>query len=355
MPAITQELAIGIGFKKQTNTGTPTTTKEQLQTALTDAELWALNLNSFNVPFPELQNEDDGAFFGKGDEYPRTIYPTSINAQWEWPFHLTSQNWVMAIVYAVHNVTKSNPATGAFQYICTPPDRATQGVNLPATTVVTKIRDMLNLALIGMVCTGFTLRIQRGPGLQNTSMTSRWAGCGQYDTDAGLTVPELHVETRLGAGSMVSLILGGVDYFANARIVDIEYTWDNGVNLDSGYFPGSGQKNQYDLRGRMRYGRRTQSLVWSGEWENDSTELEQLEEGIESSCSLQLDGPVIASSTPHRAIIDLPRTRVKGLGMVEADGFVACRCDTTIMKSATEPWVTLTGITDKDNIGVSAA
>jgi hypothetical protein len=356
MPAITQELKISIGYKKQTGTGLPGQTKTQLQTALAVGDLWTLNRNQFSVPFPKLMTEDDGPFFGKGDEYPRTVYPTSIDVNHEWDFHLTSQNFAQVINFACPSVTRSNPAAGAYKYIATPPDRVTEGVNLPATTMVAQIRDgaLLDMLLVGMVCTGFTLKVQRGPGLQNSSIVSRWLGCGKYDGAAGYTLPELTTEVRLGSGAMTELILGDVDYFANARIVDLEYTWDNGVVPDSGYFPGSGQQDGYDLRGRLRYGRRTQSLVWSAEWEDDSTELSQLQNGTEGSCSLIVTGALIAGGEYHKAQIDLPRTRVKSLDMQEADGFIGGRIETTILKSGSEPWVTFTAVTDKANIGVAA-
>jgi hypothetical protein len=356
MPAITQELKIGMGYKKQTNTGTTSTTAAQLQTALSEADLWCLNTNAFNVPFPQLNTEDDGAFFGKGDEYPRTLYPTSIDAAWEWPYFLTSQNFAQVINFACPKVTRTTPGVGASQYVATPPDRKTDGVNLPATTIVASVRDgdFLDVTLIGMVCTGFTLKIQRGPGLENTSIVSRWMGCGKYEIDLGLAVPELTVEQRLGAGSLTELILGGVDYFANARIVDLEYTWDNGVVGNSGYYPGSGQQSGYDIKGRMRFGRRTQSLVWSAEWEADSDELTQLSDGVESACSLIVTGPEIVTGVNHKAMIELPRTRVKALSMQEADGYMAGRIETLIMKDPTDPWVRFTAVTDKANIGVAA-
>jgi len=110
MPAITQELAIGIGYKKQAGTGLATTTKTEVQTPLLAADLWSLNLNAFNLPAPTFMAEDDAEFYGKGDEFARTVFPTSIDAPWEWPFHLTSQNWAQTICFAIPGITET-PAT----------------------------------------------------------------------------------------------------------------------------------------------------------------------------------------------------------------------------------------------------
>ncbi len=359
MPARTQELKIGIGFKKQTNTGTKTTSAAQLQTALAAGDLWNLGLSSFNVPFPNFQQEDDGDFFGKGTEWVENIFPTSIDAQWEWPFFLTSQNWVMAIAFALGSVTETSPAAGAHQYVATPADPAADGVNLPATTIVAGIRqgtadEITDMAIIGAVCTGFELRVQRGPGLQNTQLTSRWLGCGKYANNSGIAVPTRTSETRLGAGSSSALTINGVDYLANARFVDMAYGYQNNPSTESGYFPGSGSQGGYDIRGRMRYGKRVQTLRVTVELEADSVELADLLAGTEGPAQFAITGPLIAGSTYHLAQIDLPRVRAKAFAVAEADGFVVANVDITIMNDETLGPVILTGITDKALIGASA-
>jgi hypothetical protein len=347
MPARTQEYEISIGYKKQA----------ALQTALSAGSLWKLGLNAFNAPFPAFNQEDDSEFFGKGHEWVTQVFPTSIDLPWEWPFHLTSQNWCQAIVFGLGNVTQSNPAGSAYQYVCTPMDPVTDGVNLPATTVVAGIRaggagEILDIANIGMICNGFTLRLQRGPGLQNSQLTSQWIGCGKYTNDSGIATPDSHVEHRLGAGSTVTLTIGGVDYIANARFVDLEFSYQNNAGGDSGYYPGSGSQDGFDIRGRMRYGRRTASLVWQVELESDSAELDALLAGTEGTATITIEGSIISGATKHTAKIELPRTRHKAYQLADADGFVAARIETSIMYDATDGPMILTGITDKADIGV---
>lgn len=355
MPARTQELKIAIGFKKQAGTGLAATTPTQLQTALAAADLWNLNLTAFNAPFPQFTQEDDGAFFGKGSEWVSQIFPTSLDAQWEWPAFLTSQNFAQVIAFAFGTVTPTTPAAGAYQYVATPQDSVANGVNLPATTVVAGIRagtagEIIDTALVGMVCAGFTLRIQRGPGLQNTSLTSQWVGSGAYVNNSGIAIPARYAEKRLGAGSASALVINGTNYLTNARFVDLEYTFSNNLSLESGFFPGSGSVAGYDVRGRMRFGRRTHSLRCTVELESTSTELAQLLAGTIGASQIAITGPLITGAVYHKAQLDFPQTRHKGYSLQEADGFTVAQVESDLLDATLGP-VIATAITDKALIG----
>jgi len=356
MPARTQELKIGIGFKKQTNTGTTSTTVAQLQTALAAPNLWNLNINSFNVPFPQFNQEDDSAFFGKGNEWVTTVFPSSIDAPWEWPSFLTSQNFAQVIAFALGKVTETNPGGGVYQYVATPMDPAADGVNLPATTIVAGIRqntagEILDHAIIGAACAGFTIRIQRGPGLQNTSITSKWVGCGKYTANSGLAIPTRTQETRLGAGAVSALTMLGIDYFANARFVDIEFAYNN--NPQVGIFPGSGQQSNFDIAGRIRYGKRDMSLKITVELESDSAELAALLAGTEGTGNLTITGPLITGILYHKAMIDWPRLRYKGYAVSEAEGFTVANIVVDIEDDTSGPLI-MTAITNQASICASA-
>ncbi len=346
MPARTQELKIGIGFAKQPNTGTPTTTKTQLQTALSAGSLWSLELDDFAVPFPEFNKENDSAFFGKSDEWIRQVFPTSINIPWQWKHFLTSQNFAQVAAFALGSVTESPSLT----YTITPLDSLSEGVNLPATTIVAGVRqatggEILDLAAIGMVCTGFSLRFQRGPGLQNSSLTSDWLGCGKHVNNSGITIPALTTETRLGSGSGTVLTINDVDYLTNARFVDLEFSYQNNLSPDSGYFLGSGQQSGFDIRGRMRMGRRTMSLIWTVELESDSTELAQLLAGTGGATTLTLD-----AGGGHSASLHMPSTLHKAFSMTDADGYVAARVETDILGDDSLGPLVITAVTDRTGI-----
>lgn len=357
MPARSQELAIGVGFHKQTGTGATGTTSTQLQTALAATSLWNLGIQSFSVPFPEFIQESDSEFFGKGHEWATQVFPTSINIPWSWDFHLTSQNFAQVLAFALGDVTETEPETGAFQYVMIPQDPTADGVNLPATTIVAAIRaggagEILDIAAIGMVCNSFSLKMQRGPGLQNTQLTSEWLGCGKYTNNSGLAIPASTVETRLGAGSTTTLTINSVNYLTNARFVDLEFNYSN--NAIVGHYPGSGSQSGFDIAGRMRMGRRSISLIWQVELESDSAELADLLAGTEGTATLKVEGPTIAGAAKHTAQLVMHRTRNKAYRMAESDGFVIARVETEIMRHASNGTFTATAITTKSGIGAAA-
>lgn len=348
MPARTQELAVGVSFNKQA----------ALQTALAAGSLWSLATNQFNPTFPQLQYETDAEDFGKGDEWVANIYPTSLATQWEWPYFLTSENFCQAIAFALGDVTKTSPDTGAYQYECVPLDPVTDGVDLEAMTLVGGLRqggagEILDIALIGMVCDGFSLRLTSGTGRQNSQLTSRWVGCGKYTNNSGITIPAATTEHRLGAGGVTALTINSVNYLANARFVDLEFQYNNNVIV--GYYPGSGSQSGFDIAGRMRIGRRTASLVFTVELESDSDELANLLAGTEGTATITNRGDLITGSTYHQAGIVLHKVRFSAYQMGESDGFVTARVTAEIMKHSSNGVMTLTGICEQDGIMQAAA
>lgn len=349
MPARGQEVAIAIGFAKQS----------ALQTALTGTDLWTLKSTSFNPAFPEHVAETDAGDYNKGDEFATQLFPTNLNVNLEWPYYLTSQNAAQVITFAFGKNSKTGPASGAYQYACTLMDPVTDGVDLPSTTVVAGIRagtagEMLDMALIGLVCDGFTIRLSSGPGRQNATITSRWVGCGKYTNNSGLTIPAATTETLLTSGGATAITINGIDYLTAATFVETEFTLANNVLADGGFYPGSGQVTSaggnYDIRGRMRYGRRTLSLVHVAELEATSTELATLLAGTEGTATITLRGALITGSTYHQLSLVFQRIRFKAYALSETNGFVTVRIESEIMKHSSNGVITATVITNKDAI-----
>lgn len=357
MPARDKELSIGIGFKRQTNTGELVTTAAEVQAALTAGSLWGLGIGSFSVPFPEFDQEDDAEFYGKGDEFVTQVFPKSLATNFAWDFHLTSQNWAQVICFALGNIAESTPGAGATQYLVTVKDTTVTGVNLPATTIVAAVRpgasEILDIASVGMVCSGFTLKLSSGPGLQNSQLTSQWVGCGKFVNNSGIAIPAATTEQRLGAGLATALTINGVNYFTNSRFVELEFNYQN--NPTPGYYPGSGQQSGFDIAGRMRMGSRTATLVWQVELESTSTELADLIAGTEGTATITLEGPIITGAIKHTAEIVLHRVRHK-VYQIQAspEGFITARVETSIMKHASNGVMTLKAITTQALIGSEA-
>lgn len=351
MPARQQELQIGIGFSKQS----------ALQTALLAPSLWSLRQNAFNPLFPQFNAEDDSEDFGKADDWAQTVFPTSIDMPWSWPYFLTSQNFAQVAAFGCGKSVKTSPGAGAFQYVCTPIDGVGDGtIELPSTTVVAGIRqggvgEILDLAAVGMVCNSYTVRLQTGAGRQNSAIESQWVGCGKFVDNSGLTIPAAFNETRLGAGATTSLSINGVNYIANARFVDMTFTLENNIDTNSGFYPGSGSQSGYDIRGRLRIGKRNVSLAWQVELEAGSPELAALLAGTEGTIDIVVEGPIITGAIKHSARIQGHRTRHRAFSMAEAGGYVTARVETSFLKHASNGVFTLTAITNKDGIGEAAA
>lgn len=349
MPARTQELATGIGFKKQT----------ALQTALTATDLWTLRSTSFNPSFPEHVQETDAEDFNKGDEFTTQVFPTNLNANWEWPYYLSSQNAAQIFTFGFGKLTQSTPGTGATQYVCTLMDPVADGVNLPSTTVVGGLRagtagEMLDMALIGLVLDNFEVKIGSGPGRQNSTITSRWVGCGKYTNNSGIAIPAVLSESLLRSGGASVLTINGINYFAAATFVETTFTYNNNVIVDGGFYPGSGQiasaGGNYDIRGRMRYGRRTLALTHTAELESSSTELALLLAGTEGTATIALQGALITGAVFHSLSLTFHRVRFRTVALGESNGFTSVITTSEIMKHSTNGVVTATIITDKSGI-----
>jgi hypothetical protein len=348
MPARGQEIALGIGFHKQT----------AVQSALAAADLWSLPSSEFVPVSPELVNETDALDYGKGHEFAENVFPSHAQGAMEWPYFLTSEGFAQAIVFGLGDVTKvEEEAAAAWSYTCTPLDPVTDGVDLPTTTIVGGIRqgaggEIHDVALVGAVCSGFNLRVSQGPGRQNSQLRTSWLSCGKWVDNSGIAIPSLYSTNRLGAGTADVITINGVDYFSNARFVDYEFDWQN-VPL-ARIYPGSGSQSGYDLAGQMRFGIRTARLTIRAELESASDELSNMLAGTEGTAIIQLTGGLIAGSTNHQARIDCKRIRFVEYSQEEVDNFVVCRVVAEVMMHTSNGLVEMKAICGKDEIGTSA-
>lgn len=349
MPSRTQELAIGIGFAAQS----------ALQTALSASDIWTLRASSFNPAFPDHVFETDADDFNKGDEFATQVFPTSLNVNWQWPYFLTSQNAAQVIAFALGKVAETNPATGAYQYVCTAMDPVDDGVNLPSTTVVAGLRagtagEMLDMALIGLVCDSFEIKLASGPGRQNATITSNWVGCGKYTNNSGITIPAVTTEKLLQSGGATVITINGINYFSAASFVETTIGYNNNVAADAGFYPGSGQVSSaggnYDIRGRMRFGKRTLSLSHVAELESDSTELSTLLAGTEGTATITVRGALITGSTYHQLSLVFQRLKFRAIALGESNGFTTVVVTSEVMKHSSNGVLTATVITDKTGI-----
>jgi hypothetical protein len=346
MPSRTQELANGIGFKKQT----------ALHTALTAADLWALRSTSFNPAFPQHVTETDADDYGKGHEFPTQVFPVNINAPWEWPYYVSSENAAQCLTFGLGNVVETVAGAGAAQYVCVVTDPLSTFL-LPATTIVSGLRagtagEMLDLALIGVTLDNLEIKFASGPGRASSTMTSRWQGAGSYTNNSGLTIPAATNEHLLRSGGMTVITINGIDYFAGQNFIETTFTLTN--NLIPGFYPGAGQivsaGGNYDKAGRMRYGRRTLALTHTAELESTSTELALLLAGTEGTATITAQGALITGAIYHKLTLQFHRVRFEAVSLGDSNGFTTVVVTDTLMMHPTNGIMTATIITGKTGI-----
>lgn len=98
---------------------------------------------------------------------------------------------------------------------------------------------------------------------------------GKYVEPSAITMPSETTPHEMNVGSMTALTINGIDYFSTAKDF-ISYNWGWNNNLRSGYFPGSGSQDGYQIQGRFEIGDRSHGFTYVARYKNGSTELTKL-------------------------------------------------------------------------------
>lgn len=346
MPAI-EELALGIGFKKQS----------AIQTPLVAADIWQLSQTSRNVAQPLFNNETNRDDIGKGGAFATVRYPSHIESNWQWDAFMTSENLAMLGVFGIGLDAKSAAGVG-FKYSCKPSEAF--DVNVPLTTVVNAVRqgasDVFDFAMIDMACEEFTLSWNSGTGRQAASMSSQWIGSGKYVSPSTITIPAATSEHALNAGSITAITINGVNYIANSRFVSAQFRYKNNIRTDSGYFPGSGSQDNYQIRGRMERGKPEINLTFRVRIVDGSTELSDLLAGTEGTATITAVGANFASGTEdHKLNISLPRIVYTAVPISEDNGILTVDVTAEVLKHNSNGVCVFDVWCEQDSIGTAAS
>jgi hypothetical protein len=348
MAANIQELRSAIGFKKQS----------ALQTALVAADTWSLRQTSRNVGQANLIKEDDAQDLGKGDSWATQLFPSHQDATWAWEAYLTSENAAMVAAFGLGKVTKATAGDG-FKYTCKPMDPIVDGIEMPSTTVVQTIRqggtDVLDVALVGMICEEFGFSFKYGPGRANATMRSQWVGSGMYVSPSTITMPSLETEHRMNSTSATACTIRTVNYITQKSFISLDMTYKNNTRLDSAFYPGSGSQNEYALRGRMRRGDPTCTLNFVAEFADGSTELTDMLAGTEGTAQFTIPGAVIGlGPTTHKLDITFHRVVFKGAVIGDTEGLVSVAVECQVMKHNSNGVLTVEVTNEQDDIFTTA-
>lgn len=344
-----RELKGCISFHKQT----------ALQTALVAADCWSLAQTNRATGQPSFVTENNKDDLGKGTPFATQVYKSSASTEYPWEGRLTSEAASMLGVFGIGLETKAAAGDG-FSYTCKPSVLLTASPDMPAATIVQAVRqggsDVFDFGLIGMCCEEFTISLQSGPGRDNATFRSSWAGCGKFANPSTITIPAAYTEHSLNSGGATAITVNGVNYLSNARFFNAEFTYKNNIRLDAGYYPGSGSQSGFNLRGRMWRGDPQASLQVTALFENGSTELDDFLAQTEGTAVITIPGAAIsgAGSHTHQLSLTLHRTVPENVVINDQDGLVAVTVTIAVLEHASNGVLTYVTKCLQDEIGTAA-
>ncbi len=307
MPARVQQLVLGLGQNKQSAIGTAGSTFlrfKKLDTALT-------------TPKPVFEN--DAAEIGKGNEFITQTFPSHYDVANRIEKYASAEFVTWACAYGLGNATVTG-SSAPYTYTIVPIDPGTT-LELPYFSLVEQVSEGGGRAIdnlyVGCAVEDFTYQFSYGPGRASSKMTVNWVGSGLLTTPSAITVPSVVLENNMLAASM-SLTVNGVDYVGTKRILSGSIGWKNNLLLNAGFFPGSGEQNGLQVRGRMEIGARVPTFQFTARLLSTSTEYATLvaQTAGTATLSVQHDSGNIVTFT-------FPQLAFQMAENAEADGIVA--------------------------------
>jgi len=232
------------------------------------ASIWRMtNLN--NKPWAKVPvNEDDRQEIGKGHEFPTELFKSHYNMPtYEISKYASSEFLAWVLAFALGNVSVAG--TGPYTYTITPALGATNptGLELPYFSFVQQIRPggsaILDEILVGCAIKGWKLSIKSAPGRASAMCSCECVTTGQYTTPSGITLPAVLLPHEFNASMISALTINGINYLTGGsgkQFVSLDASWEN--NFRSGFFPGSGTQDGYQIEGRFEWGDRAFSITF---------------------------------------------------------------------------------------------
>lgn len=221
--------------------------------------------------------ESDAGEYGNGDEFARQNFAVAADTGQTITKYLSSESAAWAWAHALGNVAITG--SGPYVYTITPQVASSAGIELPYFHVMEQMRPggsaVIDRILTGCAANRLSIQLNNGPGRQNSRLSLQWIGSGQVTTPSALAMPAATTEHLLNAGGL-ALTINGFDYVSNKNFVSCEFGVANNLDPTSGYFPGSGLQNGFQLRGRIWFGNRTPYFTFVALYANGSPELAAL-------------------------------------------------------------------------------
>jgi len=345
-PANIRETKIGFGFKRQM----------AIDAANPVGDMWSLTKTNPALAENLFNTENDAEDIGKGNDWPQNLYKTSTDFRVAVEKFLTVEGLLQASAFALGSVTETPPALGASIYDIVPMRPEVDCINLPVFTYVEQIRPgpdyLLDRAAVGCVVNDFNVSFRNGPGRDNSTISMNLIGTGKTVEPSGMVLPANYPEHRLSAGGL-KVTINGIEYVTSKRIESLEFGYNNNLRADSGYFPGSGEQDGFQYRGRMEFGNtRAITLTYVARLIAGSTELAQLKTLTTGVAHVECYAETIGTSTEkfgfdatwHKAVFSV-------VTIGDADGIVTVQVTVTpLWKDDTDGIFTLTIYSDKAEV-----
>lgn len=206
----------------------------------------------------------------------------------------------------------------------------TNEIELPSFTFGEAIRPtgtaVYNRGYLGCVIESFKIMVKSGPGRKNSMLEADIIGSGKFAEPSGLTFPTATAVNLLPSAGL-TLTINGVNYVTNKNFEEFDFSWDNNVRKDSGYFPGSGFQTSGDastgaVRGRMEFGKRQLKASFKARFVAGSDEFTKMTAQTAGTFVAGLSG---ANSTS--ATITMPQIKFKTTKLDNSDGIVTVMVD----------------------------
>jgi hypothetical protein len=263
-----RELSIAFGYRRQAD----------IATANILADIWKLNKLNKVVLNPEFVVEDDADTMGNANEFATTTYPSHVNIAGSIEKYASAEFLAWCAAFALGGVTPTGTTPG-FIYTCVPIVPVSGGIELPYFSYLEAMRQGANAIFdrmyVGCVLNDFLLSLTTAPGRASSKITANFIGCGDITDPSGITHPATTPEEEL-PGSSAAITIQSQDYVTLKDIVSLEWGWNNNVQADNGFYPGSGTESGFAKRGRMEYGARTPILRFTVRLNKDSSEYTKL-------------------------------------------------------------------------------
>ena len=341
MAIVDSSQKIGISFRKQTDLATARTAQ---------ADFWLIPEYGGASPNFALNTEDDSEAIGKGTHFATQVYNVSQSSGYQMRMFGSSQ--ILALLFALGygKSTKTTPATGAYQYVCTPLNPCSDGLSLPAISVVNQACSVIDELLPGQVLRSFEIDISNSPSRQSVGVNASFIGTGKRTAPSSVTLPTSTLAEKFLSSSGLTFTFNGTTYTTgNKNFESCRFSWDN--NVDPGYVGGGTDATSgAALAGRMYQVKPSLGLSFVILVESGGTEYTKLIAQTEGTAQIAIQGPLITGSTYHSLQIDFPKVRFSAVEKSRQNGFIALACTAKILYDSTNGATTATIITDQDNI-----